>query len=182
MGDWFQSIIDPKATEADAPLLAQALLRWLVDEEIVVAEKSDCTYGDGGHAPGPCYTKAIGTPSDRIHGLRTNGVEVVCIRTVFHNGGLGFKIVCDACGGRFDPPQGLWGDAVGEWYDRSGPGLLACPQCNATRPITEWRHDPNFGFANLGFTFWNWPKLADEFVDAFGERIGHGAVVVVGKL
>lgn len=155
MGDWFQSVVDPEATEAEAPTLADSVLRWLVAEGVVVPERSDCTLGEAGHAPGPSYVKATGLPDKHLLTLWTNGLAVVSTRTVFHKGGLGFDIVCSSCGGRFEPPDGLWADAVGEWYDRNGPGPLACPGCKAVRPITAWRHDPPLGFANLGFTFWN---------------------------
>lgn len=182
MGDWFQSVIDPEASEAEAPALAERLLQWFIDEGIVVAVPSDCTLGDSGYAPGPSYARAVGSPNELLLKLRTNGLEVVSKRSVFHNGGLGVELVCTSCGGRFDPPRGLWSGAVGEWYDRRGPGLLACPGCQAMRPITEWQHDPPFGFANLGFTFWNWPNLLDDFVSEIAERLGHHVVVVLGKV
>jgi hypothetical protein len=53
MGDWFQTIVDPEATEAEAPALADRVLYWLIEERIVVGERTDCVLGDGGYAPGP---------------------------------------------------------------------------------------------------------------------------------
>ncbi len=182
MGNLFQSVVDPEAIEAEAPALADRVLRWLIDEEVVVPERSDCILGEGGHGPGPLYVKATGTSDGHLLGLRTNGLEVVSTRTVFHNGGLGFDIVCLSCGGRFGPQNSLWGNAVDEWYERRGPGLLACPACKAMLTITEWRHDPPLGFANLGFTFWNWQRLTDSFVATIGARLGHRVIVVHGKL
>ena len=182
MGDWFQTIVDPEATEAEAPALADRVLHWLIDEQIVVGERTDCILGDGGYAPGPAYEKATGSHDKYLLATRTNGLEVVSTHTVFHNGGLGVDIVCWSCGGRFEPPNGLWGDAVGQWYQRNGPGMLACPGCGASRRITEWQHDPPLGFGNVGFTFWNWPKLTEEFVAAIGKRLGHRVQLVVGKI
>ena len=182
MGDWFQTIVDPEATEGEAAELADSVLRWLIEEQIVVSQRSNCTLGDAGYAPGTCYTKATGSPEEHFLSLWTNGLELVSKRSVFDNGGFGFDIVCASCGGRFEPPKGLWADAAGEWFDRSGPGLLACPGCRAVRAITEWRHDPPLGFANLGFTFWNWPAVTDAFVRAIGERLGHRVFVVAGKI
>src|SRR5205807_10221013 len=143
--------------------LADRVLRWLIDEQIVVGNRTGCILGDSGYAPAAEYMKATGSPDEYLLATRTNGVEVVSTRTVFHNGGVGFEIVCSSCGGRFDPPTGLWGHAVGEWYDRSGPGMLACPGCGAKRQITEWCHDPLLGFGNAGFTCWNCPKLTDAY-------------------
>jgi len=182
MGDQFQSVVDPDASEVEAPALAEKLLQWFINEGIVSPERSDCVLGDSGYAPGRFHCKAIGSENQHLLRLRTNGLEVVSTHTVFHNGGLGFELVCESCGGSFDPPQGAWGDAVGEWYDRSGPGLLACPGCQAVRAITKWRHAPPFGFANLGFTFWNWPSLLESFIGEISERLGHNVTVVVGKV
>jgi hypothetical protein len=106
VGDWFQSIVDPEAAEAEASALADRVLRWLVDEQIVASERIDCVLSDrGGYAPGPAYVKATGSPDAHVLQLRTNGLGVVSTRTVFHNGGLGFEIVCAACSGRFEPPR-----------------------------------------------------------------------------
>ena len=110
MGDWFQTIVDPEATEAEAPALCDRVLRWLVDEQIVVGERTDCILGDAGHSPGPAYEKATGSRNKYLLAIRTNGLQVVSTHTVFHNGGLDFDIVCSSCGGRFQPPKGHWGE------------------------------------------------------------------------
>lgn len=183
MGDWFQSIVDPEATEAETPSLADRVLCWLIDEQIVASELTDCVLDEsGGYAPGPAYVKATGAPDVHVLKLRTNGLEVVSTRTVFHNGGNGFELECTACKYRYEPGPGGWADAVGEWYDRAGPGMLACPKCQVARPVTEWQHDPPLGYGNLGFTFWNWPKLTNDFVLSVGKLLGHRVLHVVGKL
>ena len=182
MGDSFQTIVDPAATEAEAPALADRVLCWLINEQVVARDRTNCVLGDGGYGPGSAYIKATESPDPHLLRSRTNGLEVVSTHTVFHNGGLGFDIVCLLCGGRFEPQQGVWGDAVSEWYNRTGPGMLACPGCGASRAITEWRHDPPIGFGNVGFTFWNWPTLQEQFVAAVGKQLGHRVFVVQGKL
>lgn len=182
MGDYFQSIVDPEATEAEATSLADRVVRLLVAEQIVVSELTDCVFGESGYAPGPAYAKATGLLDVHLLTLRTNGMEVVSTRTVFHNGGNGFELVCSACGEQTEPKQGWWADAAGEWYDRAGPGMLQCPACLVSRPVTEWEHDPPVGFGNLGFTFWNWPPLTTEFIAAVGQRLGHRVVHVEGRV
>ncbi len=183
MGDWFQSIVDTEATEIEAPSLADRVLRWLIDEQIVASELTDCVLSEpGGYGPGPAYVKATGVPDDLTLRLRTNGMEVVSTRTVFHNGGIGFKLVCSACGSRTEPKRGWWADAAGEWYARAGPGMLKCPACQVSKPVTEWQHDPQLGYGNLGFTFWNWPKLTDDSVASVGKLLGHRVLHMGGKL
>jgi hypothetical protein len=183
MGNHFQSIVDPEATEAEAPALADRVLRWLIAEQIVVPERTDCVLSEsGGYAPGPAYVKATGAPDVHVLTLRTNGMEVVSTRTVFHSGEGDLELICGTCGSRIEPKQGWWADAVGEWYDRAGPGMLACPVCGISRPVTEWQHDPPLGFGNLGFTFWNWPMLTDDFVASVGKLLGNRVLDVAGHL
>lgn len=86
------------------------------------------------------------------------------------------------CTHRFEATNEAWANAVGEWYDQSGLGLLRCPRCSERRSVVEWQHDPVYGYGNLGFEFWNWPTLRAEFVQAVGERLSHPVVLVSGKL
>lgn len=182
MGDYFQSIVDPEATEAEAPHLADRVLRWLIDEQIVVSEPTDCILSKSrGYAPEAAYVKATGGPDDWLFKFRTNGLEVVSARHFFYNGPTNFKPVCGECGNRIErTPE--WSHAANEWYVRAGPGMLQCPACLVSRPVTEWEHDPPVGFGNLGFTFWNWPPLTTEFIAALGQRLGHRVVHVEGTV
>jgi len=41
---------------------------------------------------------------------------------------------------------------------------------------------PPWGFDNLGFTFWNWPPLAGEFVARVAALLEHRVVVVRGAM
>ncbi len=155
---------------------------WLIAEEIVSPETKDCVLGaDVGHPPGPQYTKATGRADPHLLGLWSNGFAVITKRTVFHSGQGGFELFCSACKSKFEPPGG-WSDAVGEWFKRSGPGMLACPACGLSRPIVEWQHDPPWAFGDLGFEFWNWAQFTQAFVKRFEEQLGSRVVHVYGKL
>ncbi len=183
MGDHFQAIVDRDATEHEAPELADRVLQWLFDEGIVSREMSHhCVIADEpGYLPGPRYEAVVTEPDPILMApCGVNGLEVVTGRTVFHPGQADLLLVCSSCSGRFNAPDG-WGDAVGDWFDGE-LGLLACPACRAVQPITEWKHDPDWAFAFLGFTFWNWPELTEEFVAKVGYRLDHRVVLVAGKL
>jgi hypothetical protein len=43
-------------------------------------------------------------------------------------------LVCAVCAHRFEATSGAWANAVSEWYDQSGPGLLQCPRCGELSP------------------------------------------------
>lgn len=184
MGDSYQTIVDETASEIEAPELAQRVLRWLIDEGVVVAETTDCTLGTDGHAPGPEAVKATGEiDAEDLRSLRTNGLAITTSRSVFDTGFSGeIELICSACRHRFEPIPLAFGDALAEWYEQSGPGELACPRCGSTRAVTEWQFERPFGFGCLGFTFWNWPTLQDEFVSAVSARLGHPVAVVCGRL
>jgi hypothetical protein len=179
MGDYFDIIVDEEATEDEAPVLAASVVEWLISEGIIGSEMTDNVLGsDLGYPPGPNNEKAGG---DKVPHLWTNGMHVITGRTVFHPMQGEVSLICSECGERLQWSD-EWSDAVGEWYDRKGQGLLACVRCGHTKPITEWRHDPPWAFGNLGFQFWNWPPLTESFIELVSQRLGHKVVHVYGKL
>src|SRR3954452_12047330 len=108
MGDWFQNLVAPDITAADAKAVGDRMLQWLVAEEIVCAATKDCVLGaDAGHPPGPQYAKATGKTDPHLLRLWTNGLAVVSKRTVFHSGQGGFELICSACKSRFEPTRSL---------------------------------------------------------------------------
>jgi hypothetical protein len=181
VGDYYQTIVDRDVGEEAAPDLASAIRGWLIAEGIIGAATSGCALGGKeGYPPGPHYAKATERACPRLLQTRPNGLEIIPQRDVFYSLTGEDELVCAACSRRFEHPEG-WGDAVAEWYHRRGPGLLACPACGATRPITEWPHDPAWGFGNLGFQFWNWPRLKTSFIEDVSRRLGHRVVLALGK-
>lgn len=179
MGDYFDIIVDEEATEEEAPALGTSVVEWLISEGIISGEMTDNVLGsDLGYPPGPNSDKAGG---EKVPDYRTNGMELITGRTVFHSVDREINLICSECGTCFQPPD-EWGDAIGEWYDRTGSGLLACVHCGRKKPITEWRHEPPWAFGNLGFKFWNWPALTESFIQQVSQRLGHKVVHVCGKL
>ncbi|MBI5570907.1 MAG: hypothetical protein HY914_13270 [Desulfomonile tiedjei] len=184
MGEWYQMIVDEEASEEDAPVLASSIRDWLVAEGIIEGTPTDCLLSEEkGYPPGPNHIKAAdaGLGDDYMFRFGINGMEIITERTVFHTMGFPFELLCADCGHLFEPPY-EWGDAVTEWYVRTGPGNFPCPQCGVERSITEWQYDPPWGFGNLGFKFWNWPPFEPWFVEEVSRRLGHPVVVVDGKL
>jgi hypothetical protein len=72
-------------------------------------------------------------------------------------------------------------DFLNEWASASSNNLT-CPLCNVSTEIHEFRFDPQWGFSDLGFTFWNWTQLKDEFIALFKQKLGCEIDIVYGHL
>ncbi len=182
MGDWFQIIVDREASPGEAERLASEIRDWLAGWGIVQNTMTNCVLGgDGqGYAPGPEYRQVV--DFDHHHNiqiLKTNGLQITVGRMVFHPGQGDYTVSCPKC--HTACVQSEWNKAIGEW-NKGQTGTLYCPICKQSTPITEWTFEPMWGFGNLGFKFWNWPPLKDDFVSEIGKRLAHRIIVVKGKL
>lgn len=195
MGDFFQVLADVEATEAEAPALADSLVRWLAGEGVIMKDPTDCVLSaDAGYPPGPSFRTAVIDPNDdRFISLRSNGVDVSTGRQVFDpgQGELG-AVTCPRCDEAMqlsDPetgsPADQWepfSDALGSWY-AGGPGQVRCPHCGLPADFNDWRWDGRpFAVGFLGLTFWNWPELSTQFVRQVADHLGHRIVLTGGKL
>jgi len=180
MGETFQSIVDKDASVEEAEKLAHEILNWLVERGIVKNTLTDCVLGDQGYPPGPNYEQVTTDHHYDIRSLWTNGLHLIIGRTVFHAGGGIRDISCPQCHIVLDD-ESRWVAAISEWYEGK-VGTLRCVRCEQANPITEWIFDPPWGFGNLGFEFWNWPALKDDFVSEIGARLKHRIIMVKGKL
>jgi len=82
MGDFFQTLVDQDADEAEAAALAEKVLAWLVSQGIVEAARTDCVLGasKGGYAPGPQMERWVDDPTEArrlTRSLAVNGLELV---------------------------------------------------------------------------------------------------------
>jgi hypothetical protein len=197
VGDNFEVVVDVEATLAEAPELADAVLRWLVAEGLVDATRSDTALGtDRGHRAGPRCREALGDPeqADAMASFRTNGLGIEIGRTVFYpiQGEPGpalcplcehLVLLVDPVTWRDTPDLELFNDALGDWHD-GGDGTVTCPNCGSGIAINEWQWQGDWPIVvgHLGFKFWNWPLLHPNFVREIGERLRHRVVVTRGKL
>lgn len=187
MSDSFQTIVDVDCLdEAEAASLGRRVLERLIARGIVEPEPANRPHvPEGGYPPGPRFVQALAEPlSDDEEHVRTtlmNVVQIIAHRSVHHAGEGGVELICPRCDARQEPPP-EWGEAVGEWYDERGPGALACGACAEKTPVTEYAHDPPYGFSCLGISFWNWPPLSHALVHEVGELLGHRVIVVSGHL
>jgi hypothetical protein len=195
VGDYFQVIADVDATEAEAPVLAESIVRWLAGKGVILNTATDCVLGAVyGYPPGPRFGAITAHPSTSFLSLRTNGVEVSAGRQVFLNGqGELGAVVCPRCEQTIqlsDPATGQstgeserFTDALRAW-DEGGPALVSCPRCARIVGFNDWRwvRERPFAVGFFGVTFWNWPELSARFIEQVADHLGHRVVVTGGKL
>ncbi|MFI7297335.1 hypothetical protein [Streptomyces sp. NPDC050121] len=177
MGDTYQTIVDRYAGPQDAPSLARPVVEWLVAEGIVLAEAAPgWALGDHpAHPPGPNWHKAVtharwGAPE---------GVAVHTERHVFYsnfNTSKGATAICPRCGTAADPDDPVWSSHMSTvmdlWYE-TGTADADCASCAESAPLPEWDWtDDHLAFVHLGFQFWNWPTLSEDFRARMGELLG----------
>jgi len=183
VGTWLQIIADLEVSQDEAGELAQKVLKWLVSREIVEAApiKPFHESDEDGYPPGANAKSALDDPKVQERLYPGNTVLITLGRTVFHTYQGGFSLICEKCGAHNEDGES-WHDAVGEWYDDRGPGILACETCGHSLPITQWQFDPPWGFGFLGFTFYDWPTLDQAFIDEITALLGHKTVYIYTKL
>lgn len=148
---------------------AQEILQWLVANNIIEAALSDCTLGRDGYSVANGAEKVVREPGNLPFGFLVNGLEVVTGKNVFHTGQNGIdELTCSACKQNLADED--W-DFFGVWYEQDDDDMT-CPLCNVTNSIHTFVFAPEWGFSDLGFTFWNWPDFTDNFIEEFKQKLG----------
>jgi hypothetical protein len=164
MSDTSISLVPKKSTYANNKIKAKEILDWLVAKDIVKSTLTDCVYSDdGGYeiSEGAKYYTIY--PEDLPYEFSPNGLQIVTEREIFHAGENGLEeIICPKCKENiadddfdFDPWSNMENDD------------LHCPQCENKSEIHKYKFEPEWGFSDLGFTFWNWPDFTEEFIKEF---------------
>ncbi len=138
---------------------------------------------------------------ENILRLKTCGVEVKSEREVFNAGAFTAmtKLEYPNCKtNRFEgiTPQDFFTDNCTEeqiqnfntvfpefdkWVNNE-KATLKRPHCLAESNLVDYKTDNSISFLNLGFTFWNWPDLKEEFLIELKSEIGTDIVRMNGHL
>lgn len=185
MADFFQTVIDTQATVEEADHLARHVVSYLAGKGVVDPGRSQ----EGGYPRGP-NALDISVPADvrRAHEAipPVYAHLQVIIGRATHAGDMSEArppvARCPSCGAALQDPDEEWPAAVQSWLAGDVDTRLDCPGCGAGAPVTEWRHEPAYGFGCLAFRFWNWPPLREDFLDELRRELGHAVAVVRGKL
>ncbi len=144
--------------------------------DIVKGTLSDCVLSEnGGYAVSEGAKQVTNFPSDLPFSLITNGLEIITERNIFHTGEGGLEdCICPNCNTNIASENWIF---LEEWFDHKN-NHVTCPNCHYTSEINEYTFSPQWGFSNLGFSFWNWPDLTNDFIDAFRQKLGCAISVV----
>jgi hypothetical protein len=170
MSDHSISIVPRQSSYPDSKAKAKEILDWLISENIVKPSLSDCVLGsDNGYAISEGAKIVIEFLDDLPFDLITNGLEIITERQVFHTGENGMdECICPNC--NKDISSEDWG-FFNDWAEQKSNNLT-CPLCNVATDIHQFSFSPEWGFSDLGFTFWNWPDLTDKFITEFRIKLG----------
>lgn len=187
MGDHTQSVVGRKiATLEESKQLGERALAWLIQQEIIEHQLTDCCLVDPGYPPGRHYQRACSLEDSEAEldraGLfmcRTNGVQLYMQRYPFvnHQGNFG-PARCPCCTAARDIDA--YYQACDDWLN-GGTGQLHCDQCSTTEPVPDWEHD-DLLCGTLGLVFWNWPGLSPNFLGELSRHIGHRVSLIQGKM
>lgn len=164
MSDHSISIVTRQSSYPDNKTKAREILDWLVSKDIVKPTLSDCILSSNyGHAISDGAQLVTEFPDDLPFDLITNGLEIITERQVFHTGENGMdECICPNC--NKDIASEDW-DIFNDWAKEKSNNVI-CPLCNVATDIQQFKFSPEWGFSDLGFTFWNWSNLTDEFISA----------------
>lgn len=176
MSDHSISIVPRVSDYSENKIKAKEILDWLISIDVVKTELSDCVLGsESGYAISNGAKNITPYPEDLPFDLITNGLEINLERQIFHTGeGALEECICPNCNENVASENYFFCD---EWFDRNRD-IILCPHCNFPSEIHEFKFQPEWGFSNLGFTFWNWPELNESFISEFRKRLGTDINVV----
>lgn len=147
---------------------AKEILDWLVSLDIVKPTLSNCILGSGkGYSISDGARQVTNSPEELPYELITNGLSIITDRKVFDTGeNFTDEIICPNCKENivFDE----WN--INPWNNQE-TNSLNCPQCGHETDINNYIFKPDWGFSDLGFTFWNWPDFKDEFINEFKQKL-----------
>ncbi len=170
MGDHCITIVPRQSTYPGKEIKAEEVLQWLISWDIINPTLSDCVLSSANGYPISKGAKLVSEEPDCLpFNLKINGLEVKMERQVFDTGQNGMEeLICPNC--QENIAEEDW-DFFSEWAEAKSNNLV-CPLCNVPSDIHQFRFTPDWGFSDLGFSFWNWSAFKDNFIKYFKEKLG----------
>jgi hypothetical protein len=170
MSDHSITIVPRQSSYPDNKVKAKEILDWLISQDIVKPTLSDCILSSvNGYEISYGARRVTTLPDELPFTLITNGLEIITDRQVFHTGSNGMAdCICPNC--KVNIATEDW-SFFNEWNEHKS-NSLTCPLCNVATDIHQFKFSPNWGFSDLGFTFWNWPDFTEDFIIEFRQKLG----------
>lgn len=193
MSTYLQAIIDPVVSEEEAKKLSKVILNWLIKEKIIKNELKHCVLHSKnfGYIPGKNFLKATDLDEDPLSANLNyksfskeliNGLEVITKRHMTYDYGRRMdEILCPECNMSREPDK-VWGNAITEWLEYKGLGLILCPHCNNESSVIKWKHIEEVGYGVLTFNFWDWAPLSSDFIEEFSKKLNHKLIFISTKI
>ena len=164
------SIVPKQSEYPNSKSKAKEILDWLISKNIVQSHLSDCILGsENGYAISKGANNITEYTEYLPFNLITNGLEITTKRQIFHTGQNEMdSCICPNC--KENIASDVW-DFLDDWFEHKSNNLI-CNHCNQETEINNYSFEPQWGFSNLGFTFWNWPELKENFIEEFKEILG----------
>ena len=168
MSDHSISIVPRQSNYPNPKIKAKEIFDWLVSKDIVSPTLSDCVFGsENGYAISEGAKEIVIYPDDLPFDFTTNGLQITTERQVFDTGkNFIDELICPNCNENIAFDE--WD--LNSWNDKESDNLT-CPQCGHETEIHKYTFEPEWGFSNLGFTFWNWTDFTDDFIDEFKKKL-----------
>ncbi len=171
MSDTYISIVPVNVKANEVSLLAEKVKNELIRRKVINQD----------FIPGSNAMSVVVEKDDFFKSLLNNKLDIIKTRQVFQNGQNGTETIkCPNCS--FDIIETNWIDVVEEWHSNSKKDSITCPKCSETNSVTEYIFEPVWGFGELGFTFWNWPKFEDSFILELENLLSRKVKIVHGLL
>lgn len=184
MSDTCISIVPKTSNYPNKKEKAQEVLNWLIAEDIINPKPTDCILSKTklGYAISE-GARRVTDSSVRVSlkldekgnlvqvpmidyipiDMRTNGLEIITERKIFiADEGYVETIKCPACKSNLDIDYldfSKWQNSISDY--------LTCPQCKKVVDVNQFIFNPEWGFSDLGFKFWNWPPFRENFIHDF---------------
>lgn len=165
MSDHSISIVPKISSYPDNLIKAKEVLNWLIGEDIVKPSLTDCVLSkDYGYAISNGARFVSNQPNELPFNFKVNGLEVITTRRIIHTGENGmYECICPNCHENIAEED--W-SFFNEWFEQRSDNII-CPKCKVATNIHQFKFSPEWGFCNLGFTFWNWSDLNHSFINEF---------------
>lgn len=160
---------------------AEEIFQWLLAENVIKPEKNEeglsgnvYYFSDGIQKFLDVPVKSMfDTPAYCAGFTCTTKRDVYCPVENWDKGPI-----CPCCESDLNPntndDEG-WNRCLGEgmwkWRETGETPSIVCPTCHNSASLADYRFVPDWGFSDLGFTFYECPKLNRSFVDELERRL-----------